>query len=54
MLDTLGMPLTNTVTIAKPGGKSPIGPEVNEVADQFVEDKNKVCPPSTLRNCTTG
>ena len=50
----LGMPLTNTVTNAWPGGNPLTGAEVNEFVDQFVESRNKVCPLSTLRNCTNG
>ena len=49
-----GMPLTNIVTSIQPGGKPVTGAEVYEFVDQFVDNKNKVCPLSMLRNCTTG
>lgn len=54
MLLVLGMPLTNTVAIAQPGGKFQTGREVNEFVDQFVVRRNVVCPLSMLRNCTSG
>ena len=54
MLDVLGMPLTNTVASVQPGGKPLTGAEVNEFVDQFVDSRNKVCPLSRLRNCTSG
>ena len=54
MLLVLGMPLTNTVAIAQPGGKFQTGREVNEFVDQFVVSRKVVCPLSMLRNCTKG
>ena len=54
MLEALGMPLTKTVASAHPGNKPETGTEVNEFVDQFVGNKNIVCPLSKLRNCTTG
>jgi hypothetical protein len=54
MLLVLGMPLTNTVAMAQPGGKIHTGSDVNEFVDQFVVSKNVVCPLSTLLNCTSG
>ena len=54
MPDVLGMPLTNTVTSAQPGGKWVTGTEMTEFVDQFVDSRNKIRPFSMLRNCTTG
>jgi len=50
-LDVLWMPLTNTVASVQPGWVSRPA-DVNEFVDQFVVGKNKVYPPSTLRNGT--
>ena len=54
MLLVLGMPLTNTVASAQPGGKFQTGREVNEFVDQLVESRNVLCPHSMLRYCTRG
>ena len=37
-----------------PGGNRHTGAEVNEFVDQLVGSRNKVCPLSMARNCTTG
>ena len=54
MLLVLGMPLTNTVAIAKPGGKLLTGVDVKEFVDQLVQSRNEVCALSRLRNWTSG
>src|SRR5262245_18380661 len=50
----LGIPFTNTVASAKPGGKFHSGREANELVDQFVESRKAVWPLSMLRNWTSG
>ncbi len=50
----LGMPFTNTVARAKPGGKPQTGAEAKELVCQLVERTNMVCPLSRARNCTRG
>src|ERR1035438_7766085 len=56
-LPVLGMPLTNTVASAQPGGKSSTGAEVNELVDQLAPKagvRYLVCALSRLRSCTSG
>ena len=50
----LGMPLTNTVAIAKPGGKLLTDVDVKEFVDQSMQNRNTVRPFSRLRNWTIG
>ena len=54
MLEVPGMPFTKTVARAQPDGKLVTGNETNELMDQFVEERERHCPLSMARNCTTG
>ena len=50
MLLRLGMPLTNTVAKAQPGGKRVTGPDVKVLAEQLLDVSMMVQPLSMLRS----
>src|SRR5215813_7386406 len=50
MAEELGVPFTNTVSSAKPGGKLVTGRETKELVCQSVVERKRTCPFSMERN----